>query len=275
MPRSFARRMRRPATSRTCDTDPGAPVNAGSYSTCTESTTHTSGRSASRVARTASRSVSATIGTPSACGPSRCARSFTWAADSSPETYSTFRPAAARFARAPVVSVDLPMPGAPPMRTSDPGTRPPPRTRSSSPIPVERRSTLGASTCPSATGVSARPAERDGAAPPRPAGAAARFSSVIVFHSPQPGQRPCHFWLSWPQAVHAKTVAERAISARLRAPVDGFAPSVRARFDGQFVSALHAPLAPAEFVALDTETNGYGGDLCEMTEVGAVLVGGG
>jgi DNA polymerase III subunit epsilon len=41
------------------------------------------------------------------------------------------------------------------------------------------------------------------------------------------------------------------------------------------VSALDTPLAPAEFVALDTETNGYGGDLCEMTEVGAVLVGGG
>ena len=53
-------------------------------------------------------------------------------------------------------------------------------------------------------------------------------------------------------------------------------PSVRAaRFDGWFVSALDAHLAPAEFVALDTETNGYGGDLCEMTEVGAVLVGGG
>ena len=41
------------------------------------------------------------------------------------------------------------------------------------------------------------------------------------------------------------------------------------------MSALDLPLAPAEFVALDTETNGYGGDLCEMTEVGAVLVGGG
>ncbi|HVG76238.1 MAG TPA: exonuclease domain-containing protein, partial [Thermoleophilaceae bacterium] len=49
----------------------------------------------------------------------------------------------------------------------------------------------------------------------------------------------------------------------------------RARFDGWFVSALAASLAPAEFVAVDTETNGYGGDLCEMTEVGAVLVGGG
>jgi DNA polymerase-3 subunit epsilon len=58
--------------------------------------------------------------------------------------------------------------------------------------------------------------------------------------------------------------------------VDGLAPSVRcARFDGWFVLNLDAPLAPAEFIALDTETNGYGGDLCEMTEVGAVLVGGG
>jgi len=54
------------------------------------------------------------------------------------------------------------------------------------------------------------------------------------------------------------------------------APSVRsARFDHLFVLKLDQPLAPAEFVALDTETNGYGGDLCEMTEVGAVLVGGG
>jgi DNA polymerase III subunit epsilon len=42
-----------------------------------------------------------------------------------------------------------------------------------------------------------------------------------------------------------------------------------------FVSLHAQPLAPAEFVAVDTETNGLGGDLCEMTEVGAVLVGGG
>jgi DNA polymerase-3 subunit epsilon len=42
---------------------------------------------------------------------------------------------------------------------------------------------------------------------------------------------------------------------------------------------LHAgveqPLASAEFLALDTETNGLGGDLCELTEVGTALVGGG
>jgi DNA polymerase-3 subunit epsilon len=38
---------------------------------------------------------------------------------------------------------------------------------------------------------------------------------------------------------------------------------------------LAAPLATTEFLAVDTETNGLGGDACEVTEVGAVLVGGG
>src|SRR2546421_12916160 len=34
-------------------------------------------------------------------------------------------------------------------------------------------------------------------------------------------------------------------------------------------------LASAEFLAVDVETNGRAGDDCELTEVGAVLVGGG
>ncbi len=38
---------------------------------------------------------------------------------------------------------------------------------------------------------------------------------------------------------------------------------------------LTQPLATAEFLALDTETNGLGREQCELTEVGAVLVGGG
>jgi DNA polymerase-3 subunit epsilon len=38
---------------------------------------------------------------------------------------------------------------------------------------------------------------------------------------------------------------------------------------------LQAPLASAEFLVVDTETNGLGGDACELTEVGSVLVGGG
>jgi DNA polymerase-3 subunit epsilon len=38
---------------------------------------------------------------------------------------------------------------------------------------------------------------------------------------------------------------------------------------------LDQPLRTAEFLAVDTETNGLAGDACELTEVGAVLVGGG
>ncbi|HWT93674.1 MAG TPA: exonuclease domain-containing protein, partial [Solirubrobacteraceae bacterium] len=38
---------------------------------------------------------------------------------------------------------------------------------------------------------------------------------------------------------------------------------------------LDSPLATAEFLVVDTETNGKAGDLCELTEIGAVLVGGG
>jgi DNA polymerase-3 subunit epsilon len=41
------------------------------------------------------------------------------------------------------------------------------------------------------------------------------------------------------------------------------------------VTLLEQPIATAEFLVVDTETNGLGGDACEMTEVGAVLVGGG
>jgi DNA polymerase-3 subunit epsilon len=40
-------------------------------------------------------------------------------------------------------------------------------------------------------------------------------------------------------------------------------------------SLLDHPLATAEFLVVDTETNGLGGERCEVTEVGAVLVGGG
>ena len=52
--------------------------------------------------------------------------------------------------------------------------------------------------------------------------------------------------------------------------------SVRAaRLHRPFVVLLDQPMAETEFLAVDTETNGMAGDLCELTEVGAVLVGGG
>ncbi|MBV9309678.1 MAG: 3'-5' exoribonuclease [Solirubrobacterales bacterium] len=41
------------------------------------------------------------------------------------------------------------------------------------------------------------------------------------------------------------------------------------------VELLEQPIATAEFLVLDTETNGLGGQTCELTEIGTVLVGGG
>jgi DNA polymerase III subunit epsilon len=49
----------------------------------------------------------------------------------------------------------------------------------------------------------------------------------------------------------------------------------RKRLHRSFVDLLDQPVVQAEFLAVDTETNGLPGDLCELTEVGAVLVGGG
>ncbi len=54
-----------------------------------------------------------------------------------------------------------------------------------------------------------------------------------------------------------------------------FVQAVRPSAYHQPVELLSAPIATAEFMVIDTETNGLGGDSCELTEVGAVLVGGG
>ena len=139
------------------------------------------------------------------------------------------RPAATRLASAIVVSVDLPIPGAPPISTSEPGTIPPPSTLSSSPIPVLRRSCSAAATSPSATGATRRrrvPAPRAarGAAPP----AGRRTSSTSVFHSPQPGHCPAQRAVSWPQAEQTWTEVGRGTRPRLRAGADGIS-SCRAR----------------------------------------------
>ncbi len=82
----------------------------------------------------------------------RSARMRTCAGDSSPHTSSTGCRAASR-ASAMVVSVDLPMPGSPPIRISEPGTSPPPSTRSNSSMPVGSRSWRVASTSASGCGL--------------------------------------------------------------------------------------------------------------------------
>ncbi len=109
-------------------------------------------------------------------------------------------------ASAIVTSVDLPTPGSPPTSTSDPGTMPPPRTRSSSPIPVGIRSASSAETSASAT-----TSRGCAGALPRGEESVVR-SSRIVPHASQAGQRPSHFDSVSPQAVQEKRVAVRAIS---------------------------------------------------------------
>ena len=101
------------------------------------------------------------------------------------------------------VSVDLPMPGEPPSSTSEPGTRPPPRTMSSSPMRgAQARRALGADLAQGH-----RPGAR--AAPPAraPRGAAplGARSSASVFHSPHDGHWPCHFGVCAPHAEQANT----------------------------------------------------------------------
>ncbi len=78
------------------------------------------------------------------------------------------------------------MPGSPPTSTTEPGTNPPPRTRLSSDSPVSMREceSEGTSERWTGTGTGTDEGARLG---PLLAGAA---SSMIVFHWPQPGQRP-------------------------------------------------------------------------------------
>jgi len=55
-------------------------------------------------------------------------------------------------------------------------------------------------------------------------------------------------------------------------------PSVHTVRSGAYdrgMDLLAHPLGTVELLVVDTETNGLGGDLCEITEVGTVLVGGG
>ena len=110
------------------------------------------------------------------------------------------------------VSVDLPMPGEPPSSTSEPGTIPPPSTRSNSPMPVCSRGTGRVSTADSGTRPPRRPPRRR--APRRdraPDAPSAHASSTSVFHSPQPGQRPLQRGVWCPQDEQTWTVVGRAM----------------------------------------------------------------
>ena len=100
------------------------------------------GCSCVNAAQIVSTLVSASTRSLSAGKSKRLARMATCASDSSPVTYSALP--ANESARAILVAVcskivDLPIPGSPPINTTEPATSPPPSTRSNSLIPVGRR----------------------------------------------------------------------------------------------------------------------------------------
>ncbi len=107
--------------------------------------------------------------------------------------------------------MDFPIPGSPPRSTTEPGTRPPPSTRSKPGRPVARRGRCSRPISPIDTACG-------DAAPGAARTAAARTSSTNEFHSPQSGQRPSHFGDAEPHDWQAKTVVAFAAIAQI-APV--------------------------------------------------------
>ena len=104
--------------------------------------------------------------------------------------------------------VDLPTPGSPPSNVTDPGTRPPPSTRSNSAIPVENRFDVLTSTAPSGIGRATESGMSTAAC------AASRRSAATCTtlpHSPQSPQRPTHFEASAPHCSQPKRTRVRVM----------------------------------------------------------------
>ena len=143
----------------------------------------------------ASTSSSATREIISSPIPSRLARIATCCADSSALAMTTARPLCAT---APAVwrsKVDLPTPGSPPSRSTEPGTKPPPRTRSTSGQPVGSLS-AGPSAASLRVTVCAGAAEATGR----------DWSSTKGSATPHWGQNPIHFGETCPHDSHRKAI---------------------------------------------------------------------
>src|SRR5262249_5416729 len=110
-------------------------------------------------------------------------------------------------------SVDLPMPGSPPISVTEPATRPPPKTRSSSPMPVSTRGSSAPLTSASVF------APTDPGASAARAVAAAGFvtvTGVSEFHALHCGHCPCHLRLSLPHSSQRKIARALAMLVSLR-----------------------------------------------------------
>src|SRR4051794_15487719 len=108
-----------------------------------------------------------------------------------------------------VKSVDLPMPGSPPTNSTEPLTKPPPMTRSSSTMPDERR---GASLLLPVSDSSAnvRPLRRERIETGIEV-APVVSSAASVFHSPQDSHLPCQRLYAAPQFWQTKERVDLAM----------------------------------------------------------------
>src|SRR5687767_10473991 len=127
------------------------------------------------------------------------------------------------------------MPGSPPIRTSVPGTIPPPSTRSNSVTPEEILTSSCDSISEYAIAVTSRSFKELRAAPL----VLRERSSTSEFHSPHSGHLPSHLPDLCPQFWHTKIVSEFFFNAVI-ATLSGF------RRDVQAPRAFHAQRWDAE-----------------------------
>ena len=219
VPLDLAKRTSSAVHSRSCDTAPAAAPAVEACTVCIESITNSCARRSPASARMAASSVSATTATPAAPSDSRCARRLTCATDSSPLAYTTAHEWATKSATCNS-SVDLPMPGSPPSRITEPGTIPPPSTRSSSCAPLATRVAAAASATPALSATA--PSRRRRAARPRRFSARANSTRHTTGTAPAiSGSRPRRksHTRTWdlPRAIGAAFKSD--FSARIRGTV--------------------------------------------------------
>ena len=206
-PRALASCTRRWAHSRTCTTEPGAEASSGSTTVWMESITTTSGCTASRRGDDVGQHRLGQRATARG-GGRRAARPGPAPAARPPRPRRRGRAARRPASAAAMASsrVDLPTPGSPPSRVTDPGTRPPPSTRSSSARPVGTGRAPPPSTAVMGAG-RAGGAEPAGEPPRRPAaGRRPRAPRRGVFHASHDGHRPVQRGALPPHSVHRWTV---------------------------------------------------------------------